>query len=67
MDSPLSQGTRSLGNGRQSPTSPLKLFGQAKKKINDVFIEIAAYIDESHAFLTGKNRISIAHRYRKSI
>lgn len=44
---------RKLGNGRQSPTSPLKLFGQARKKINDIFVEISSYIDESNTFLTG--------------
>ncbi|ELU09043.1 hypothetical protein CAPTEDRAFT_158045 [Capitella teleta] len=48
-----SQGSRKLGNGRQSPTSPLKLFGQAKKKINDIFVEINGYVDESNGFLGG--------------
>lgn len=42
---------RKLANGRQSPTSPLKLFGHAKKKINDIFIDITEYINEGHAFL----------------
>ena len=46
--------TRSLGNGRQSPTSPLKLFGQAKKKIVDIYSEIATYIEEGNKFLVCK-------------
>jgi len=45
--------TRKLANGRQSPTSPLKLFGQAKKKINDIFVEISSYVTESGEFLEG--------------
>lgn len=44
---------RKLANGRQSPTSPLKLFGHAKKKINDIFIDITEYINDGHAFLRG--------------
>ena len=53
MEQPPAEGVRKLGNGRQSPTSPLKLFGQAKKKINDIYVEINTYIDESQAFLDG--------------
>ena len=44
---------RSLGNGRQSPTSPLKLFGAARKSINDIFIEIASYSADCDDFLKG--------------
>ena len=40
-------------NGRSSPTSPLKVFGQAKKKINDIFIDISNYVRESIEFLEG--------------
>ena len=47
-------GGRKLGNGRQSPTSPLKLFGLAKKRINDIFVDISKYIDETNAFLVGE-------------
>ena len=51
--------TRGLGNGRHSPTSPLKLFGQAKKKVNDIFIDIGHYIDETDSFLQGMlNRVN---------
>jgi len=49
---PASVGRR-LANGRQSPTAPLKIFGHAKKKINDIFIEISSYIDEGNQFLEG--------------
>ncbi|XP_074655522.1 mitofusin-2-like isoform X2 [Tubulanus polymorphus] len=42
--------TRNLGNGHQAP-SPLKIFGQAKKKINEIFKDIRGYIDESYNFL----------------
>lgn len=45
--------SRGLGNGRHSPTSPLKLFGQAKKKVNDIFVDIGHYIDETDSFLKG--------------
>jgi len=44
---------RKLGNGRLSPTSPLKLFGQAKKKINAIFVDIEAYIKEGLLFVEG--------------
>lgn len=60
MDSPRtparhgSPGTpRQLGNGHNVLASPLKLFGQAKKKINSIFMNIASYIDETGAFLGG--------------
>ena len=49
---PVSLGRR-LANGRQSPTAPLKIFGHAKKKINDIFIEISSYIDDGNQFLEG--------------
>ena len=52
MDRPP-EGPRSLGNGRHSPTSPLKLFGEARKKINDIFIEIGNYTEETNGFLKG--------------
>ena len=51
---PVSLGRR-LANGRQSPTAPLKIFGHAKKKINDIFIEISSYIDDGNQFLEGIN------------
>ena len=56
MDSsgPVSVGRR-LANGRQSPTAPLKIFGHAKKKINDIFVEISSYIDDGNQFLEGIN------------
>lgn len=44
-------GGRKLGNGRQSPTSPLKLFGLAKKRINDIFVDISKYMHETNTFL----------------
>ena len=49
---PMSLGRR-IVNGRQSPTAPLKLFGVAKKKINDIFVEISHYIAESNTFIKG--------------
>jgi len=49
---PASLGRR-LANGRQSPTAPLKIFGHAKKKINDIFVEISSYIDDGNRFLEG--------------
>ena len=57
---PVSLGRR-LANGRQSPTAPLKIFGHAKKKINDIFIEISSYIDDGNQFLesTYNNHCSV--------
>ena len=54
MDVPPEGSVRKLGNGRQSPSSPLKLFGQAKTKINDIYVEISDYITETDGFLKGK-------------
>lgn len=51
---PMMTPPRKLGNGRALPTSPLKLFGQAKKKINDIFIDIEDYVKESTEFLKSK-------------
>jgi len=59
---PVSLGRR-LANGRQSPTAPLKIFGHAKKKINDIFVEISSYIDDGNQFLEGiGNVLSVACR-----
>ena len=52
-DQPQSASARGLGNGRHSPTSPLKLFGQAKKKVNDIFVDIGRYIEETDIFVQG--------------
>lgn len=35
--------------------SPLKIFVSAKKRINDVFVGIQGYVEESHAFLEALN------------
>ncbi|XP_036369654.1 mitofusin-2 isoform X1 [Octopus sinensis] len=43
--------SRNLGNGHSSAPSPLKLFGQAKKRINDIFREIGEYIYECDTFV----------------
>jgi len=58
---PMSLG-RWMSNGRQSPTAPLKIFGLAKKKINDIFVEISRYLDESNKFIKGRLcYVGIAH------
>ena len=44
---------RNLGNGHSTSASPLKLFGLAKKKINDIYKDIDSYVKESSNFLTG--------------
>jgi hypothetical protein len=49
---PITHGRR-IASGRQSPTAPLKIFGLAKKRINDIFVDISSYIDESSTFLKG--------------
>jgi len=55
MDTPTGPASlgRRLANGRQSPTAPLKIFGHAKKKINDIFVDISSYIDDGNRFLEG--------------
>lgn len=35
--------------------SPLKIFVSAKKRINDIFVGIQGYVEESHAFLSALN------------
>lgn len=52
-DGASGDGPRSLEAGTQllSPKSPLKVFGEAKKKINDIFTEINSYIDDAKAFV----------------
>ena len=60
MEMPPAEGmtaSRKLGNGRQSPTSPLKLFGQAKKKIVDIYLQIADYIEEGNQFLKSEKKL----------
>jgi len=54
---PASLGRR-LANGRQSPTAPLKIFGHAKKKINDIFVDISLYIEDGNQFLEGISVLS---------
>ncbi|XP_013414801.1 mitofusin-2 [Lingula anatina] len=44
---------RQLGNGHGHTASPLKIFGHAKNKVNEIFKTITSYISESDAFLTG--------------
>lgn len=49
------------GNGSSSPritdvsSSPLKIFVLAKKKINDIFVDINDYVEETYIFLKSKN------------
>lgn len=52
-DGASGDGPRSLEAGTQllSPKSPLKVFGEAKKKINDIFTEINSYIDDVKLFV----------------
>ncbi|XP_052238703.1 mitofusin-2-like isoform X2 [Dreissena polymorpha] len=41
------------GNGRMSPNSPLKRFGQAKKSINDIFKDVQEFIKDADTFVEG--------------
>jgi len=55
-------GHRSLGNGRNgngrmSPNSPLKRFGQAKKNINEIFKDVLDFISEVDKFVEGMNAV----------
>ncbi|XP_064610371.1 mitofusin-2-like isoform X1 [Liolophura sinensis] len=49
---------RNLGNGHSNGASPLKLFGQAKKKINDIFKDIGEYIFDCENFLEDVSSVS---------
>jgi mitofusin len=42
------------GNGRMSPSSPLKLFGQAKKNINEIYKDVLDFLSEAETFVEGK-------------
>lgn len=59
-------GHRSLGNGRNSngrmsPVSPLKRFGQAKKNINEIFKDILDFISEADKFVEGECNMFFYH------
>ncbi|XP_041377869.1 mitofusin-2-like isoform X1 [Gigantopelta aegis] len=45
---------RNMGNGHNQG-SHLQFFGQAKKRINDIFTEMTEYIEETGAFVTETN------------
>ncbi|KAL4221326.1 Mitofusin-2 [Mactra antiquata] len=51
-----SMGNGRNGNGRMSPNSPLKLFGQAKKNINEIFKDVLAFISDADSFVEGIER-----------
>ncbi|XP_064642270.1 mitofusin-2-like isoform X2 [Lineus longissimus] len=67
---------RNLGNGHSTP-SPLKIFGQAKKKVNVIFTDIEAYVKESEYFLNvvsgqeqnivSKNHLETIHGFREKV
>ena len=42
-----------MSKSMMTAPSPLKIFGAAKKRIRDIFMEVAAYIDESKDFVKG--------------
>ncbi|XP_053379288.1 mitofusin-2-like [Mercenaria mercenaria] len=48
-----SMGNGRNGNGRMSPSSPLKLFGQAKKNINKIFKDVLDFLSEADTFVEG--------------
>ena len=54
-----SMGNGRTGNGRMSPVSPLKRFGQAKKSINDLFKDIMDFMKAADAFFQGLNFHSV--------
>ncbi|XP_060564780.1 mitofusin-1-like isoform X2 [Ruditapes philippinarum] len=48
-----SMGNGRNGNGRMSPSSPLKLFGQAKKNINEIYKDVLDFLSEAETFVEG--------------
>jgi len=52
-DGPARNGGSSLKVDPSSTSSPLQIFVQAKKSINDIFIEIEDYINETCTFVLG--------------
>jgi hypothetical protein len=44
-----------MGDGRSvSDSSPLKIFVRAKKKINDIFVEIEDYVRDTVTYMQSK-------------
>jgi cytochrome b involved in lipid metabolism len=41
-------------NDIRTDNSPLQIFVKAKKKINDIFVEINDYVDDTTRFIRGK-------------
>lgn len=41
--------------------SPLKIFGNAKKRIRDIFVDVGRYVEETKAFINGRELITISN------
>lgn len=59
MSGHIVSGPRSLDPKDKVDTSPLKVFGQAKNKINNVFIQLAKHIEEGNDFVKSIVRYKI--------
>lgn len=44
-----------MAAGANSDTSPLQIFVRAKKKINDIYVEIEDYVGETTGFIDGES------------
>lgn len=53
----LDNGSSRLLHNASNDISPLQIFVRAKKKVNDIFIEIEEYITETTQFIDGKLKI----------
>ena len=53
MSGRIASGPRSLDPKELVVTSPLKLFGQAKNQINDLFSQLSVHIKEGNVFIKG--------------
>lgn len=53
-----------VGDGRSlRDSSPLQIFVKAKKKINDIFVEIEDYVRDAVAYVQSKYKIKIFFKW----
>jgi len=51
---PVSLGAERMTKSLAVGPSPLKIFGNAKKKVRDIYADISGYISEARQFVSGK-------------
>lgn len=51
-----------MATSLSSAPSPLKIFGNAKKRIRDIFIDMESYVEEAKKFIQGETHGVKSHR-----